>query len=205
MQFVTFEGGEGAGKTALIFAIIKKLEEIGEKVLYTREPGGVELAEKIRALLLDGTADLDAKTEVLLFAAARREHWVHKVKPALEDGVIVLCDRFIDSSMVYQGFVRGENEQMIKIINEYATDEIVPSQTFFLDVDPQEGLRRIMDNGREKNRIDEKDLEFHLMVQKGYRELCKQNPSRIIKINANKAIGQVEEDVWETFKKLIMR
>lgn len=201
LRFISFEGGEGSGKTTIITHIKERLEKEGKRVLVTREPGGVELAEKIRSLLLDGDEDIDPKTEVLLFAAARREHWTQKVKPALAQGKIVICDRFIDSSLVYQGYVGGESKEIIKNINNYATDGTLPDLTLYLDVDPSEGLRRIASNERTKNRIDVKDLEFHLMVQRGYRELCIEDPARIEWINANQEIRNVEKDVWEKLQR----
>lgn len=201
MPFISFEGGEGSGKTTVISHIKERLEQAGKTVLVTREPGGVKLAEKIRSLLLDGDKDIDAKTEVLLFAAARREHWVERIKPALEDGVIVLCDRFIDSTAVYQGYVGGESLEVIQYINDYVTDKTPPDLTFYLDVDPNIGLQRIeVNDGREKNRIDLKDIQFHLMVQKGYRELCKQQLDRIEWVNANQTIQEVDQKVWEKLR-----
>lgn len=196
MQFISFEGGEGSGKTTVITYIKERLERMGKKVVVTREPGGVELAEKIRSLLLDGDKDIDAKTEVMLYAAARREHWISRIKPALDSGCIVLCDRFIDSTAVYQGYVGGESIETIQYINDYVTDKTPPEITFYLDVDPNIGLQRIQVNGREQNRIDAKDLQFHLMVQIGYRELCMQQPNRIAWIDANQTIREVEQEVW---------
>lgn len=200
MQFISFEGGEGSGKTTIIQLIKKRFEEQGEKVMVTREPGGVDLAERIRGLLLDGEDDLDPITEILLFAAARREHWIQKVAPALDAGYVVLCDRFIDSTTVYQGYVGGGSIPHISIINNYATNGEVPDKTIYLDIDPELGLQRIHDANREKNRLDKKELEFHYMVQEGYRKLQEKQPERIVLVNADRTIPEVEIDVWEKLK-----
>lgn len=200
MQFITFEGGEGSGKTTIISLIKERLEREGKSVIMTREPGGVELAEKIRSLLVSGTEDMDVRTEVLLFAAARREHWVKKVKPALKNNVIVLCDRFIDSSIVYQGYARNERVEPIKQINEYATDGVQPTQTFYFDVDVSRALSRIVENNRETNRFDEKDLEFHHKVRHAYQTIAITQSDRIEWINANQSIEEVEQEVWNKIK-----
>lgn len=195
MPFISCEGGEGSGKTTVLREIKERLERLGKTVVLTREPGGTELAESIRSLLLD-QEDLDIKIEVLLFAAARRSHWLEVIEPALKRGDIVLCDRFKDSSYVYQGYVGKCSIKMVKAINDYVTMRS-PDVTFFLEVEPGIGLNRIKKNSeREQNRIDRKELAFHHEVLEGYLKLVEKEPKRFERINANRGIDEVIEDVW---------
>ena len=136
--FITFEGPEGAGKTTVIKELYKRMEEQGLKVILTREPGGIRIAEKIREIILDNDhQEMDAKTEALLYAAARRQHLVEKVVPALQDGMIVLCDRFVDSSLAYQGHARGLGIDEVLSINEFAIGDTMPDLTVFFDINPE--------------------------------------------------------------------
>jgi dTMP kinase len=201
-MFYTFEGGEGAGKSTIIRRIAKRLSKEGYEVVVTREPGGGVLSEKIRSLILEGSSDgIDIKTEVLLFAASRREHVIKVIKPALAEGKIVLCDRFTDSSLVYQGLVREGCIEDISMVNHYATDGLEADKTFFLDLSPEVGLSRIEKNRREKNRFDEMALQFHEKVRLGYNVLVSYFPERIEKIDADQSIKKVEEAIWNKIKK----
>ena len=142
--FITFEGGEGSGKTTVIQTVAEQLTKQGYKVLVTREPGGIPIAEKIRGVILDKAhTEMDSRTEALLYAAARRQHLVEKVSPALDTGHIVLCDRFIDSSLAYQGIARGLGIEEVWAINQFAIGEFMPELTLYLDVSPEVGVERI--------------------------------------------------------------
>lgn len=156
--FITFEGPEGAGKTSVIQKLAEELQEIGYPVLLTREPGGIAIAEQIRNVILDcDNTEMDARTEALLYAAARRQHLVERVMPALRENKVVLCDRFIDSSLAYQGFARGIGVEDVLSINEFATEKMLPSLTVYFDIEPEAGLARIAaNNKREINRLDRK-------------------------------------------------
>lgn len=188
--FITFEGGEGSGKTTVINHVKDTLEQQGYDVLVTREPGGVAVAEDIRQILL--YKEMDPMTEVLLFAGARNEHLRNVVIPALEKGTIVLCDRFVHSSYVYQGIVRGVGIEKVKDINDQVIGEYQPDLTVYLDVIPEIGLRRIQANtSRESNKLDEYDVTFHNRVSEGYLQVLSASQSPVMFINAN----QREEDV----------
>ncbi len=190
--FITFEGPEGAGKTTIISMVAEELKD----ALVTREPGGIDIAEQIRRVILDkeNTA-MDSRTEALLYAAARRQHLVEKVKPALEEGKLVLCDRFVDSSLAYQGYARGLGIDEVLSINQFAIENMMPDLTIYFDIEPELGLERINRNrGREVNRLDLEQLEFHHRVREGYHRVIDRFPDRIIKISA-------AEDVSDVFAK----
>lgn len=189
-MFITLEGGEGSGKTTLIQTLKTHLEEQGYKVLVTREPGGIPVAEEIRAVILGN--EMDSMTEALLFASARREHLVQKVIPALERGEVVLCDRFVHSSLVYQGLLGGLGLQTVSDINQVAIGAYMPDFTLFLDIEPELGLQRISANSeREVNRWDTKTLAFHHDIRNGYKLLAKKFPEH--KIETIDASGTPEE------------
>lgn len=161
-NFISFEGGEGSGKTTIIKQLKIDLEKQGFKVLQTREPGGSEIAEGIRQIILNiANVKMDPRTEALLYAASRRQHLVEVILPALQNGNIVLCDRFVDSSLAYQGYARGLGINQIYELNRFAIEDLLPGLTIYLDLDPKIGLRRIKDNNRACNRLDLESLEFH--------------------------------------------
>jgi dTMP kinase len=185
--FISFEGGEGAGKTTVIGLLQQEMVARGYEVLMTREPGGIPIAEQIRSIILDREHTMmDERTEALLYAAARRQHLVEKVKPALVSGSIVLCDRFIDSSLAYQGIARGLGIEQVWAINQFAIGDMMPDLTIYLDVTPEIGLQRIASaDVREINRLDLESSGFHQNVRNGYLILCERFPERIIKVNAD--------------------
>ncbi|MEA0555614.1 dTMP kinase [Lysinibacillus irui] len=196
--FITFEGPEGAGKTTVIQMIAKRLTEKNIDVLATREPGGIEIAEKIRTIILnpEHTA-MDERTEALLYAAARSQHYFEKVRPALDAGKLVICDRFIDSSLAYQGFARGIGVDEVLSINEFAIGKKLPDLTILFDLAPEVGLARIYaTDNREVNRLDVESLPFHQKVREGYLQLVERYPERIHVVNADQDIESVVEDVW---------
>ena len=193
--FVTFEGPEGAGKTTILNKLSAILKEQGYKVLQTREPGGISISEQIREVLLNkDNVSMDERTEALLYAAARRQHLVEKVLPALEEQYIVLCDRFLDSSLAYQGYARGLGVDAVYQINRFAIGETMPNLTLYFDIDPKEGLARIQSNkDREVNRLDMEKLSFHEKVREGYLMLVDRFPERIKVVDASASIDTVLE------------
>lgn len=195
--FITLEGGEGVGKTTMLKELAKTLEENNIQYVITREPGGIMIAEKIREVILDSTHTMmDARTEALLYAAARRQHLVEKVAPALAEGKVVLCDRFIDSSLAYQGYARGLGIDEVLSVNAFAIDQYMPDYTFYLDMDPAEGLARIAaEKGREINRLDLESIEFHQKVREGYNKVIGMYPNRIKKIDASRSLEQVATEM----------
>ncbi|WJY26749.1 MULTISPECIES: dTMP kinase [Sporosarcina] len=196
--FISFEGPEGAGKTTVIREIHRRLTEEGRAVVLTREPGGIRIAEKIRSIILDNDhAEMDGRTEALLYAAARRQHLVEKVLPALAQGAIVLCDRFVDSSLAYQGYARGLGIDQVLAINEFAIQGIMPDHTIFFDIPPTAGLARIAANSnREQNRLDNETLAFHESVYEGYRLVRERFSDRITAVDASESLETVTETVW---------
>ncbi|MBT2644313.1 dTMP kinase [Bacillus sp. ISL-41] len=205
--FITIEGPDGSGKTTILQMLAQNLEKEGYAMVATREPGGIEIAEQIREVILDpeNTA-MDPRTEALLYAAARRQHLAEKVKPALEEGKIVLCDRFVDSSLAYQGHARGLGIDEVYSINEFAIENMMPAMTLYFDVAPEIGLERINKNkGREVNRLDLEKLDFHQKVREGYLILAERFPERIVKVDASKELDTVYGQAEAEIKTLINR
>lgn len=194
--FITFEGCEGAGKSTVIEHILKLLDSEGRRVIKTREPGGIDISEKIRTIILNPEhTEMEERTEALLYAAARRQHLMEKVVPALEQGYIVLCDRFIDSSLAYQGFARGIGMEEVYNINEFAIGEYLPDRTIYLDIAPEQGLLRIQQNKeREFNRLDQETIEFHKRVFEAYHLLLERFPNRMFKIDADQSVEIVVDE-----------
>src|SRR5699024_6722057 len=193
--FVTFEGGEGAGKTTVIDEVASRLENDGQGVVVTREPGGIRIAEQIREIILHPEhTEMEMRTEALLYAAARRQHLTEKIIPALQAGKVVLCDRFIDSSLAYQGYARGIGINEVLAINEFAIDNWMPNVTLFLDLKPEIGLQRIHANeSREVNRLDMETMQFHHDVYAGYEQVIEMFPERIKRIDAAQEVAKVVE------------
>lgn len=195
--FLTVEGCEGAGKSSIVDLIRDDLESRGHDAVTTREPGGIEISEQIRAVILDPmNIRMDGKTEALLYAAARRQHLVEKVIPALKSGTSIVCDRFIDSSLAYQGYARGLGMDEVWQINAFAIGDVLPDLTIYLDVEPETGLKRIHDHeNREINRLDLESLSFHSKVREGYLALTERYPNRMVTVNANQDKPDVMRDV----------
>jgi len=196
-KFIAFEGGEGSGKSTILEMVYNYLIENNIDCIKTREPGGIKISEDIRNIILDkNNTQMDAKTEALLYAAARRQHLVEKVIKELEKGKIVLCDRFLYSSLAYQGYARGLGIEEIYNINKFAIDEYMPDLNLFFDVSPEVGLARINRNkDREVNRLDLEKMDFHHKVREGYTKLYEANKESFIKIDAEKSIDEVFESV----------
>ncbi len=200
--FITFEGVEGAGKTTALSYIHNQLTEAGYQVIQTREPGGIEIAEKIRDVILnpEHTA-MEARTEALLYAAARRQHLVERVLPALEAGKIVLCDRFIDSSLAYQGYARGLGIDEVYEMNRFAIEDAMPDLTVLFRIDPVKGLERIAANkDREQNRLDLEKIDFHQKVFDAYELLIERFPDRIQSIDASQSAEVVQNECLKLIK-----
>lgn len=197
--FITFEGGDGSGKSTQINKVKEFLESKGMNVLLTREPGGTVIGEKIRDIILDrNNTEMHAMTEAMLYAASRTQHVQQVIKPALAKGTTVICDRFVDSSIAYQGYGRGLGEA-VKIINSYAIDDCMPDITFLLKLDPQVGKGRIAPG--QEDRLELERLDFHQKVYLGYEELEKTYSDRIVGIDASGSI----EDIFDKIKKYLER
>jgi len=196
--FITLEGGEGVGKTSIIQPLTEKLQRFHIPIMVTREPGGVELAEKIRCLILNSMdMKMDIRTEALLYAAARRQHLIEKIIPALKQGAIVICDRFIDSSLAYQGYARGLGIEQVREINCFAIENQMPDITFWLDANPEVGLQRISANPvRENNRFDQEQVTFHTAVRAGYQMLAEQYQARIVRVDAEQSFEVIIENMY---------
>ena len=192
-MFITLEGPEGSGKTTAVEAAVKALEVKGYQIVRTREPGGTPIAEQIRNVILDkANTNMDPRTEALLYAASRRQHLVEKVWPALKEGKIVICDRYLDSSLAYQGGARGLGVDNILNVNLFATENTYPDLTLLFDITPEEGLKRIAANAdREVNRLDLEKLDFHHKVRNTFLELAKRYPERFVIIDASKSREEV--------------
>jgi dTMP kinase len=205
--FITFEGGEGGGKTSVINKVQKDLEKRGIAYIKTREPGGIPIADEIRTIILSvNNTAMDERTEALLYAAARRQHLVEKVVPALKLGMLVICDRFVDSSLVYQGHARGLGIDEIFRINQFAIDDLMPDLTLWLDIDPVIGLERIHSGrSQEINRLDLESLAFHQKVREGYQILHERYPNRIQRIDANQTLEEVHRDVQKVIMERIAK
>lgn len=201
-MFITFEGPDGSGKSTIIKKVYEKLINDGFDIVLTREPGGTPIAEKIRDIILDNSnVALDARTEALLYAASRRQHLVEKIRPALKEGKIVLCDRFLDSSLAYQGGGRNLGVQNVLNINLFATENTYPDLTLFFDIDPELGLKRVsQDKKRVADRLDNENENFHEKVYSTFKEIVNANSQRIITIDASKSIEEVTECAYRTIK-----
>lgn len=200
-KFITLEGPDGSGKTTISKIVYDKLIAEGYKVLLTREPGGIDISEQIRKIILDKkNLAMDARTEALLYAAARRQHLIEKVEPALKNGYIVICDRFVDSSLVYQGIGRDIGIDEVYQMNLFAIGNIMPDLTVFFDIPYEVGLARIEKNGRDVDRLDLESNEFHKKVYEGYMLICDTYPDRITRVDANKTIEEVTDQVIAVIK-----
>ena len=194
--FITFEGNDGSGKSSVIEAIKNELDQMGFETVYSREPGGSKIAEKIREVILDiDNLGMDDKTESLLYAASRREHIMKTIIPALQDGKIILCDRYLDSSLAYQGYARGIGIDKVYEMNTYATDGLLPDLTLLVCVKPEVGLDRIKSNNRGAlDRLEVEKMEFHKKVYDGYLKVQEMFPERIKIINGENTREKVRED-----------
>lgn len=201
-MFITLEGPEGSGKTSVMKEVIRRLISEGHSIQETREPGGTPIAEQIRDVILDRkNIKLDPRAEALLYAASRRQNLVEKIWPSLAKGDIVICDRYIDSSLAYQGGARGIGIEEVLSINLFATEGSLPQLTLLFDIEPEIGLRRIASNTkREINRLDLERLDFHRSVRTTYLALAKKFPERIVVIDASQPLETVIETTYKIVK-----
>lgn len=201
-MFITFEGGEGSGKSTVIKAVSEFLTAGGIENIITREPGGTKISEDIRDIILDSrNRNISAETEALLFAAARTQHLKEVILPALREKKFVLCDRYLDSNLAYQGYARGLGIQEVLEINRFATKHM-PDYTIYIDTDPKESLIRVFKRD-EKNRLDMESLFFHKEVREGYLQLSKNYPHRYIVIDGDCSLNQLVFRVIKEMKKII--
>lgn len=196
------EGPDGSGKSTISEIICEKLKEEGFSVVHTREPGGIEIAEEIRNVILNPkNTSMDARTEALLYAASRRQHLVEKVVPAVNEGKIVICERFVYSSLAYQGYGRGLGFDDILKINDFAIGEHYPDMTIYLDINEEEGLKRI-ENRAFKDRLDNESVNFHHLVNEGYKEVLRRFKDTKV-VDATLSIEEVVNKCLELINELI--
>lgn len=191
---ISLEGPDGAGKTTALNGILPELRASGRELVSTREPGGVKLAEEIRELILKPeNTEIDSKTELLLFEAARRLHLRSKILPALAAGKLVIVDRFIDSSVAYQGYGRDLGVEPVDWLNRFATDDLKPDLTLYFDIDTDLALERIMKNrADEVNRLDLERAEMHRKVRQGYLALLEREAERFVKLDASQSVADLQ-------------
>lgn len=194
--FITFEGADGCGKTTQLMMLAKYLEEKGYDVLVTREPGAKGLGEKIREILLNYDGEVSSQCEAFLFLADRAQHMDVIVKPAVEKGRVVLCDRHTDSTVAYQGFGRGLDINRINMLNNIATSGRKPDLTIVFDIDVETSMKRV---GTQKDRLESAGVEFHNRVRNGYIEIAHQEPERVKVVDASKLIENIHKDVIAIF------
>ena len=195
-MFITFEGPDGSGKTTQARLLAERLREQRYEVVLTREPGGSDIGDQIRAVLHDlrNTA-MDARTEILLYSASRAQHVAQLIRPALAAGKIVISDRYADSTLAYQGYGRELDLETLRTVTAFATGGLVPDLTLYLDIPPQEGLQRRRLGGDEWNRLDAEALEFHQRVRAGFLQLVRLEPERWVVIDSTHSIEEVQAEI----------
>ncbi len=203
-KFITFEGIDGSGKTTQINLLEAKLSQQGISTLILREPGGTKLSEKIRGILLDRkNINLSPSAESLLFVAARTQLMAEKIKPSLERNQFVICDRYADSTIAYQGYGRGLNVKYLEELNKFATDSIQPDITIILDVDPEKAAIRMASDV--PDRLESAGINFFLKVRKGYYEIARRYPQRCVIIDGSRTESEVFELVLKEVDKKILK
>ena len=201
--FISIEGPDGSGKSTQIENIKKFFEDKNIEIVFTREPGGTAIGERIREIILDNSfKEMDSMTEAMLYAASRAQHVAQVIGPALEAGKVVVCDRFVDSSLAYQGFGR-ELGDAVEVINSYAIGPYMPDVTFLMKLDPNEGKHRIQENRDTQDRLEHEKLAFHRKVYKGYLELEKRYPGRILGIDASRGIDEIRDEIYKKLEEII--
>ncbi|MGM0437732.1 MAG: dTMP kinase [Bacillota bacterium] len=204
--FITFEGVEGSGKSTQINLLAEKLKKIGKEVVLTREPGGTNLGEKIRDLLLDpNNIDMDDRAEILLYAADRAQHVKKKIIPALKEGKIVLTDRYFDSNIAYQGYGRKLEMKMVRKINEWVIRDVWPDLTILLDIDAKIGLERArnLTSDKKGDRLEQEIITFYENVRSGYLDLAKQE-DRFVTINGEQKADKINSDIFKIVKERLL-
>jgi len=195
---ISFEGGEGTGKSTQLEILSRKLKSSGYEVVVTKEPGGTKIGEKIRNILLEiDNKNMDPFTELLLYTADRAQNLAENIEPALKKGKIVLTDRYIDSNIVYQGYGRKIDQKKIKKLNNWIAGKYWPDLTILLDIEVEKGLKRARNISQKKDRLEQEMIDFHRRIRRGYLELA-QKEERIIKINADRSIENLHYEIWQT-------
>lgn len=205
--FITFEGSEGTGKTTQIQRLAARLESLGRSVVMSREPGGTPLGEDIRHLLKHAKSgqNMVPRAELLLFAASRAQHVDALIRPSLSQGKVVLCDRFLDSTTVYQGVARAIDSLSVETINQIAIANTLPDITVLIDLDPEEGFRRIRSRAIEPpDRMEQEHMDFYKAVRQGYLNLARNCADRFLTVNGHQSIDQVEQAIWDGIKNRII-
>ncbi|MBQ4467792.1 MAG: dTMP kinase [Firmicutes bacterium] len=201
--FISIEGPDGSGKSTQIENIRNFFADKNIEIVFTREPGGTPIGERIREIILDNSfKEMDYMTEAMLYAASRAQHVAQIIRPALEAGKVVVCDRFVDSSIAYQGYGRHLGEA-VEVINSYAVKECMPDVTFLLKVDPNVGKTRIKANRETEDRLEHEKMAFHREVFEGYLELEKQYPGRIVGIDASMGIEEIRDEIYRKLEEII--
>lgn len=200
--FITLEGGDGSGKSTVMKAVFPELSKLGYPIYQTREPGGTKISEEIRKIILDrDNTEEDIKTEALLYAASRRQNMVEKVFPLLNENKIVISDRYVDSSLVYQGYARGIGIDEVLNINMFAIDGRLPDMTVLFEIKPEIGLARLnKQRGENADRLDVEKLSFHQKVYEGYQLIAKRFAERFVVIDASKPLAEVETEVFDLLR-----
>ncbi|RBW67619.1 dTMP kinase [Bacillus taeanensis] len=204
--FITFEGPDGAGKSTQVQKLAHYLQGKEISYIHTREPGGTAISDKIRSLILDPEhSEMVNETEVLLYAASRAQHVREKIIPALEEGKVVLCDRFVDASIAYQGFGLGIGQDKISEINRFATGGLKPSRTYLIDLSPEEGRKRMMERYKAANkteqfdRIEQKELAYHETVRNGFHQIYETEKDRIYIIDGRQSVEEIFQQIKDDF------
>ena len=201
--FITIEGPDGAGKTTQIDNIERYFAERGRTVVRTREPGGTSIGEKLRAVLLDpANTEMSPITEMLIYAAARAQHVAEKIRPAIDRGDVVICDRFMDSSIAYQGYGRGLGE-CVRDVNLIAVDGVLPDITFLMDLDPAKGLARIAANRGTEDRLEREALDFHYRIYEGFLALCDEPGTAMVRIDADRTVEEIKADIYAKLDEIV--
>lgn len=198
--FITFEGGEGCGKSTQIAALKARLEAMGKTVVQTREPGGTPLGESVRNLLQydDAGQGMSPEAELLLFAASRAQHVRELIAPAIAEGQIVLCDRFLDSTTVYQGVARAIDSKKVDTINQFAIGDTKPDLTILIDLPPEIGLARVhARSDGQLDRMEKEAIEFFQAVRQGYLDLAKSEPKRFLVLDGSQSVEELETQIWQ--------
>ncbi len=201
-KFISFEGGEGSGKSTQLKLLTAAFEKSGLPFISTREPGGSVGGEKIRSLLVSGDVDAwDALTETLLFNAARADHITKLIKPAITSGKTVICDRFFDSTLVYQGIGKNLGKDFVKNLHKTIFADFMPDLTIILDIDPKEGLKRAVARHGDENRFEKLGVSFHEKIRAGFLDIAKHEPKRCVVLNAAQEVQTLHEQVVATINK----
>jgi len=207
---ITVEGIDGSGKTTQVDRLCERLTQAGQAFVRTREPGGTPIGDQIRSLLLDPTSDMTALAEVYLYAASRAEHVARVMRPALEQGLVVVCDRFVDASIAYQGYglrSTGLTPERVRQVNEQAVNGVVPTRTFVVDVPVQVASARLHASGRQQfggqDRIERRGPAFFEQVRSGLAAICRDDPGRVVWVDGQRSVDQVADEIWKDVEALL--